>query len=282
MKKLINWLPVFTLMLLLFSCVKEETPEKIEKTPEVEKIVYTSDAVKSAIDINSSFKFTDNILFQAFDFFTGKMKSESRDFSCADISFENDFWKTPNIMTIDFGDGCENGNGDIFAGKLIVDYNKFLNRTGAVRTTSFDQFSINGDLITGTETTSNLGRNSNEHYEIQKTLTDGIINTEENPISLAYNHIYTFAMSGSPMDFTDKNIVISGSSSGTTPEGEAFTATIDSPINISAECKCTNAGQETFVFSNGQFVVDFGDGSCEAITTITLPDNSVETTDICE
>ena len=281
MKYNLKWLPILSIVVLMFSCAKEEV-NSVEGKINTD-IEYNSASVKSALKLNNSFQFTDGLLNASFDFFVGEKKAGNRNLDCADISFQDDFWKTPNVITIDFGDGCETPNGDIVAGKMIVSYNKFLNHTGAVRVMHFEIFTLNDEEVIGIQTTENLGRNEDGYYVIEKSLADGHINYDGHICELAYDYTYTFAMSGSPLELEGKNIIIAGDSEGLTPEGDSFTAVINRPLNLSAECHCTNDGKETIVINNqDEFTVDFGDGTCEAIANITYPDNTVEAVDLCE
>ena len=275
-----NYLQIFALLLgLIFVASCNKAPQT---STDNTKKTYSSDAVKKIVKDEQTFRSIDQAVDLTFNFFDGKKESSQR-WGCWDVSFEDYFWKTPNVMTVDFGDACENDHGDVYEGKIIVSYNKFLNRTGAVKTVSFENFKINGDAITGEIITSNLGRNSDNYYVLQREVKDGEINFEDGSVStLNANNFYTFAMGGSLFDIDQKNIEILGGSDGVTKDGVTFTTFINEALIASLQCGCINAGFTTFTIDDENYTVDFGDGTCASVSQITLPDGTVESSDICE
>jgi hypothetical protein len=191
---------------------------------------------------------------------------------CLNITF--DIVSSPMKVTLDFGSAnCLCADNKYRRGKLIVTFNGALTDSSKYVTTTFENYFVNDNQIIGTRTVTNKGHNTAGHLNFQ-IVTDGSIVLANNGGTITYitNHNREWTEGEStPIDMSDDVYTITGSSSGTTITNQAFTMVITSPLVWNVACnhfvsgiiELTPAGEVTRT-------VDFGNGDCDAIATVTV------------
>jgi hypothetical protein len=191
---------------------------------------------------------------------------------CQIITF--DLLSSPMKATIDFGTvNCPCADGKNRRGKIIVTFNGRLSDSLTFVTSTFDNYFVDDDQVTGTRTVTNKGHNTAGHINFQ-IITDGSIILANNGGTITYktNHNREWTEGGStPLDISDDVYTLSGSSSGTTTTNQAFTIVISSPLVWTISCNHFVKG--VFDLTPADEVtrtVDFGNGECDAIATVTV------------
>lgn len=173
----------------------------------------------------------------------------------------------PRTITIDFGDGCKSENGKEKKGKIIMTISDDLREPGATRTVRFENFAVHERAISGKMVLTNQGQNKEGQWTFnrsgQMTIT-GAKGQTERKVEGTLVWLEGFG------DGNCENNVLSISGT-TTVKGwrGQLTRTITQPLIRDFSCKHFTAGQITIEGKRGTGIIDFGDGSCDNVATLT-------------
>lgn len=183
-------------------------------------------------------------------------------------------------IIIDFGEGCENSDGIIRSGQILISYTDSRNEPGAVITTTFNNFFINGNQIEGIRTLSNISEEALNQKAFQVTVVGGQITFEDGTTK-------TFESSKTRTHLLDEvteelTVTVTGSRSGTNRENESFSMTITQDLVYLSSCrqegvKVAVSGIREFIKNGETTTIDYGLGTCDNEITITKADGTVET-----
>lgn len=67
--------------------------------------------------------------------------------------------------------------------------------------------------------------------------------------------------------------LIHGTANGTNIWGEDYTMTVTTPLRIQAGCRWITAGILVLESNGNVMTVDYGDGSCDGLVTVTINGN---------
>ncbi|MGK7390662.1 MAG: hypothetical protein ACNS60_09930 [Candidatus Cyclobacteriaceae bacterium M2_1C_046] len=252
MKKVI--LLILAAAIVLSSCDTEEI-----------SLVEEQATVSDEAMIESAFEEIDDMTFAGLSENGGRIEGDGR-FSCATITTATD------TIFIDFGTGCEGPNGRIRAGKVIISRTAPFWQKNAVITTAFEDFSIDGNQITGVRSITNLGLNENDNHVFKVTLTDGnIIFTDGTEITRDSEFTRTWVRGANVL--LDE-LHVNGSASGVTREGKSYSMTVMESLVYKVACRVEGfpiavQGIKEITSGDKQISVDFGDGNCDNVITIT-------------
>lgn len=207
--------------------------------------------------------------------------------SCATVSIDPTWSDTatwPKTMTIDFGaTNCTGNNGVNRRGKLIVTLSDRFRNSGSILTVLPQSYYVNDHLVEGTKVITNNGRNSSNNLSFTVQVTNVKItfpaggsttweSTRTNEwVGGESTTLFTHAIPG----ICDDVFLITGSASGISRSGKAYTATITSPLRKEACCRWLVSGVIDIVPSGGLVrTVNFGSGACDNSATITIAGNT--------
>ena len=199
-------------------------------------------------------------------------------FKCATVTIE----RTLNIstperpvgkITIDFGTtDCADGRGVVRKGKIIINYVGVRFAVGSTIITTFEGFSRNGVKIEGVHTLTNVQAtgSSNPKFTVvivggKLTFADGKIITREQSFTREWQR------ASNP---TQDKWVVSGSASGTNKNLKKYEMVITKDLVYSRACAISDkvfipvSGTKVFTTDNKTFTVDYGDGACDNIITV--------------
>lgn len=203
--------------------------------------------------------------------FDADLALEDRGGGCPDITFAQPEGTWPNTITIDFGPSCTRPDGRVLSGKLIIQQTAEIRTPGAVRTITHDNFFVDGTKVEGTRTWTNNGQNSNGQWTYTKTAT-GMKLTFEDGSTTTWNKTRTSTLIEGGNTATHHDDVWSsvGTASGVNRNGKDFTATITEPLIKHADCRWISAGIIEITVGARTRALDFGDGTCDRLGTLTL------------
>jgi hypothetical protein len=182
----------------------------------------------------------------------------------------------PNkTITIDFGNGCTDPRGRVREGKINIQYNDRRYVPGAYRIVTFDNFSINGIRVQGTRTLTNT---SEEDQTPSFTIVlengsldfgDGTFATRESECTRVW---YRGLMPS--LDY----VLITGSSAGINRNGAEYHVEIIQELRFNRNCIrfIPVSGTIEIATEGLNATVDFGDGTCDSIVTITINGKVIE------
>ena len=203
--------------------------------------------------------------------------------TCKVISVEQpdgEFW--PRTITVDYGEGCKIGNRTR-AGKIIIIVSGPMWQEGSLRVITFEEFYVNEHKIEGTRTVTNEGRHAEGEYAgmLYKSvvLDSGKVTTPEGQvITKQVNRTRTFiAGEESKWDTRDDIWHIEGIAEGVNRNGVAFTREITSPLWKQIGCRFITQGT-VLISAEGSpdAILDYGEGDCDAIATVTIGEETRE------
>jgi len=191
--------------------------------------------------------------------------------SCATIT--HDSLSTPRTLVIDFGSTnclCQDGNNR--RGKINISYIGKYRESGSVHTISFTDYFVNDNQVIGTKTVTNNGKNTNGNTSFSIVI-DGQIIKANNAGTLTWksNRTREWLVGEDTKTWIDDIYSITGSSSGTNSNGNAFTASITTPLHRALNCHWFDAGVIE-VNQTGKVLktINFGSGTCDSDATVTI------------
>ena len=173
-------------------------------------------------------------------------------------------------ITIDFGTtGFTGRHGNTLKGKIIVDLDLRTLLLGSSRTITYENFTINGISVTGSNKITFGGPTTDKHLFW--------IITGENVITLADGKTITWKAERR-LEFTSglttlwgEGYILTGSASGINAEGKAYTMTIDTnnPLIGSTLYPYITKGSVSVTIGQSTGVIDYGDGTQDNKATLT-------------
>lgn len=179
----------------------------------------------------------------------------------------------PRTITIDFGDDCFTPNGLQRTGTIeVVLTGDVRNEEGAVRTVTFEDLAI-GDFMTvnGTRTLTNSGQND----EGQWTFSQATSTTIDRPvldIVRTYAGTRTWLAGNDTEECGDDIWQRDGAGEKTMSNGMGETTVIVTHDAVVYDRPCGFPVSGTVILVRNQFerVMDFGDGTCDALAELTI------------
>jgi hypothetical protein len=197
---------------------------------------------------------------------------------CAIITtvLTNDTW----TRTIDFGSqGCALHNGNIVKGKIIISFTKDFTTPIKTITYSLVGFYHNGKLIEGTKTLTHELKSTDLLAAIHPVTTHSIDMKITYPDGKIYTRIGTRVREmvegmTTITNWEDNVFLVWGYNITTFPNGEkyTFTTTKENALRIAMTCKMPFPvkGINEVLKNDHKAVLDFGNGSCDDLATITI------------
>ncbi|WP_440879943.1 hypothetical protein [Tenacibaculum sp. C7A-26P2] len=248
-------------LLTLASCESDEEPLTINEalpTEEIQNVVLTDDYVA---DIE--YIIEDNLLKSEV--------SEKKKIVLDDNSdcFIRTIEETENgkIVTLNFGEGCEGRRGRIFAGKIIIEYAK--ENEIFIKETTFEEFSVDDTKVFGNIYLSKVDKNDNGNPErvfivdMTMSLSTGEI------ISKKGERIKEMIEGSNSIEREDDVFLVIGFWESVNKNGKFYKTSIKSPLKRKYACKYIVSGVSQIIKETESYVIDFGDGECDNLATIT-------------
>ncbi len=190
---------------------------------------------------------------------------------CATITL--DTFATPRTLTVDFGTtACLCNDGRYRSGKIIATFTGRYYQVGTVITISFDNYVVNDHIVSGTKTITNMGLNTNNNPYFQISVTGTIVKPNNGgTISWTASRIREWYAGYGTLPLTDDIYLITGSGSGVSAAGTAYTLNITKALRKEIGCKNIVSGTfELSISGKAKRTVDYGDGSCDNIVTVKI------------
>lgn len=263
--RLIAGLMLFSLASVLSSCKKEQNMNEAED-------VVNTEAVNSFIE--KSVSADEDMPAMRGPVNQGGCNWQSQLASCATITESSDEY--PKTITIDYGEGCTNDNGITKSGQIIIELTADMLTTGAVRTVTFENYVINGIQISGSRVTTNIGSGDNGQPLFSRNVNTTLLHNG-NTIVRTCNESVTW-ISGYDTEACGDNVfLVSGTGTSTRNDGITRIRTITEPLLVDQVCGYITAGIVSVSGPQGQRTINFGDGTCDDLATVTgINGNSFE------
>lgn len=196
--------------------------------------------------------------------------------TCATVT--RDTVTIPHLITIDFGtSNCPCSDGRNRRGKILVSYSGKYKDSLSTHTITFSNYFVNDNGVSGTKTVTNMGHiaaGGNLQWNVSVTGSIVLANGG-GTISWSSNRVRVMTAGESTsgiLGWSDDVYSITGSASGTSAKGNAFTANITSALIKKMNCRHIVQGTFDFNPGNGKPIrtVDYGNGVCDDVATVTI------------
>ena len=186
-------------------------------------------------------------------------------------------------LVIDFGTSCMDAYGNERTGKIIADYTGGYKEAGSVITVALEDYSVNGDQITGTKTVTNQGT-VNGFMQWKVEVSNAMITTSSGEeITWQSTRYRALVESGQELNPYDQVYHIWGSASGIDRAERSFETTIaeTTPLVLDQECWITTRLPISGVIDitpEGltKRSIDYGEGTCDRAVTLIVGNQSIE------
>jgi hypothetical protein len=269
MKNLIFGLLMLFLLIGFTACEKEQTENDAEQTGLAENDVIA----ENAFDEISA------IADEAFEQITGGLKSTDNGIRrlgpCVTITIDTTVM--PRVLTIDFGEeNCLCNDGKWRRGMIIVTFTGRYHQPGTVITHNLENYHVNDNHVQGTKVMTNLGPNTNGQPEYSRVVNGSITFHQTGfVISWESDHLRTWIEGYDTPAWWDNVYLIAGSGTHSNSNGGGFERTIIEPLRREASCSNIVSGiVETVPANRPTRILDYGDGTCDNLATLTIGDQT--------
>ena len=173
----------------------------------------------------------------------------------------------PKTVTIDYGTGC---NGK--KGKLTAVFTGKFGAFGTIITITADSNYSQGSnkINVGTHTIV-TGLSNSGHKTFNLSIGGGHVMMGGGNVTWNSTRTVQWIEGDSTLDPMDDVYLISGSTTGTNLNGDAFSSTITTPLRVATNCAWIESGIITVTTINNKTrTIDFGTGTCDNKATVTV------------
>jgi len=203
--------------------------------------------------------------------------------SCAEVTHD----KENNTIIIDFGDGCEGPNGITRSGKIIIVYDGRRFEPGSSWITTFEDFYVNDRHIEGTRTVTNISESLESDPTFHIVLEGGKVTWPDSTYATREaDRIRVWFRAENPL-LDEFHILAESVTAGINREEVRYSTIVTEDLVYKVMCmgrtkgRIPVAGVKEVTLGERVFTVDFGDGECDTIVTITSGDQT-ETVDLSD
>ncbi len=188
-------------------------------------------------------------------------------------------------VTIDFGAvdvTCMDGKRR--KGKIMVSFTGNYRDVNGTHTITFENYFVNDYKVNGSKVVTNSGKNALNQtvFTIETHVTLG--NTSGQTMAWNSNRMRTWIegesttyASDALAGVRDDVYEVTGTASGTSFNGLAFTVTITEPVRIETDCRFITKGKaELMPEGKALRIINYGDGTCDGYIIVTI--NGIEYT----
>jgi len=217
-----------------------------------------------------------NMADEAADLKTGDALGQYKTASnCAIIT--HDTTTSPRTITIDFGSAnCLCNDGRYRRGQVLVQYTGKYRDSGYVHTISFNNYFVNDHQVLGTKSVTNMGTNGSGQSYFNITVNGLIIKAVTgDSVIWTSNRTRTWLQGESTQTRSDDVYSVSGSGSGSRPNGVSYTMNIIQPLIREVGCKWFTSGKVEIQPSNKPLrTLDYGSSGCDNAATVLINGNT--------
>jgi hypothetical protein len=185
----------------------------------------------------------------------------------------------PKTLVLNFGSACSCNDGHVRQGKVIVVFSGHwgldsieVNTTAEV---SFEEYYVDGVKHEGTFKATYLGKNDSNGPKYEWKATNAkLIYPDSTFISWnSTKNISWVAGYKTLDDRTDDVFYVNGTKTGVSKKGLTFTAKVTKDLKVVNSCQDGTITEGIFGLTpqnKPKRIVDFGDGTCDRIATVTI------------
>jgi len=183
------------------------------------------------------------------------------------------------VITIDYGEGCEFGDGDVVTGKIIITYDLESEGDEVTILTTLEEYTYNDIAVSGSSTMAFGTSEDNENFtfttetDFDFEWPDGLTATSS---SLSTSETI-FELSEEAFEFYS---LISGNGTTEFSNGDSYTHEITTPLRSEIGCRYVVSGVITTSENGVATSLDYGDGTCDSVAVETDENGNTEEVDL--
>ncbi len=180
-------------------------------------------------------------------------------------------------------EGCTGPRGRVRKGTITIEYNERRLIPGAFRRISFVDFFIDDVQIEGTRTTTNTSEETSDSPEFTVELVGGKLTfPDETFATRDANHVRTWVRANNPLEDSSE---VTGGANGQRRDGVNYEIEILERLVYKRSCRLEGVfipvqGIKQITSGDNVAVIDFGDGRCDNLVTITVNGGEAVTKEI--
>lgn len=285
-------LVVFSVLGLLFSC--EDNSGKVNLTDETAVAAEESstDAYYQDVDDMSGVAVagtseTNSTTSGGKEYANGRRVTGITDYrlsNCAIITVTPDTTADhpKGTIVIDFGNGCQDSQGDVRKGKIIINYDGRRFMPGSVIVVTLDNYSFNQIKLEGTRTLTNLSTSLQDNPKFEIQLADGKATDTVSGQFITREHCFDLVWTRANNPLLDE-LTVTGcgdqtpNATGVDRFGDSYEMTILEPLVYHRLCPIAVSGKKQIVIGDKTILIDYGDGTCDRSVVITVNGTNTET-----
>jgi len=255
-------------LLILAGCKKEKSDPEIEATFQLSEDQAAGESI--ADDVNVVF-FETAVNEGLIGSRTSQSLQTTNSASCATVTVtpQNSF---PKTIVIDFGTaGCTSIDGITRKGKINIILSDSVFHPGATAVMTFDNYYVSNFKVEGTITWTNTSTPNGISWTRQ--IENGKITIPSGNyywLHVGTKTVTQTAGAGTPLNLLDDIYSITGNHTVTNPAGKSRTAAITEALEKKTICHNVGKGKIRIEGPNHYAIVDFGDGTCDRVATISI------------
>lgn len=191
--------------------------------------------------------------------------------SCATVTHD----KEAQTITIDFGDGCIGPHGHTRSGIIFITYTGKRFIPGSIWTITLKDFYIDDRHIEGTRTVENVSESLEDNPKFHITLVGGKVTWPDGVFATREVDRYrVWVRAANPL--LDEMHILEGSIAyGLNKEGDSYSSTVLTDLVYKKICRSDRSarfpvsGVKEITVGENTILIDFGDGECDSLVTIT-------------
>ena len=245
--------------------------QNAEEPTSLDQASIEADAIAEA-DFDEVDEITDNIMGYSDGSLGGRVAENDVDerVACATITHDKD----AKTITIDFGDGCTGPYGVTRSGIIFITYTGARFIPGSTWTVTFQDFYIDGRHIEGTRTVENVSESLDDNPKFHVVLEGGKVTwPDETFATREVDRYRVWIRAANPIN--DEMHILEGSTAdGVNRRGVTYSTTVLSDLIYKRACRGMNKaripvqGTKEVILDGVSYIIDFGDGECDSIITI--------------
>jgi len=180
-----------------------------------------------------------------------------------------------DTLIVNFGASTISNNTTIRSGKIISVYTGRYRDSLSVTTTTFDHYHVNYNLVQGERIITNQGRNNKGNMWFTIEVNNASINASNGTINWESSRVREW-VSGQNTYFniSDDRYMITGTASGNSVNGNAFTVEITDSLEVDLGClpTCVIKSGKAKISPNGYAdrIINYGDSICDCNFDVTI------------
>ena len=254
-----NFKPVLLGMIVLFafSCSNDQ------ENPLVQEQKVSSDEVVSILDIDSQSRVIDDVLTDLFQ--DGKSGKSSKMEDC----FTAEYSDTGYTVTFD---NCSVDGSENITGSLSVVYK--IGEEETAFTATYTNISVNGIIINGTRSFNIVAGSEEGSFSFNIVSDMNIELADGSTIEESGSKNIELVLDGE--NFANSTLEIDGNWT-VKADGNTYVVNITTPLTTNIlNCGYISAGEMSLNKNGLGVTVDFGDGTCDDVASVTYPDGTIE------